>query len=42
MYRMWSLVLDAYDYDLMISTMKNIVKGKEVNIPIYDYVNSCR
>ena len=36
------LISDAYDCDLMINTMKNIVKGKTVEIPIYDYVTNAR
>ena len=33
---------DAYDCDLMLSTMKDIVKGKTAHIQLYDYVSNAR
>lgn len=33
---------DAFDNDLMHRTLKNIVEGKTVEVPIYDFVTHSR
>jgi len=33
---------DAYDFELLQSHLNTLLKGEEINIPIYDYVNHTR
>lgn len=37
-----SIPADAFDNDLMHRTLKNIVEGKTVEVPIYDFVTHSR
>lgn len=37
-----SILADAFDNDLMHKTLKNIVEGKTVEVPTYDFVTHSR
>lgn len=37
-----SIPADAFDNDLMHRTLKNIVEGKTVEVPTYDFVTHSR
>ena len=34
--------LDAFDADLMLKVLKDVLEGKEVQIPVYDFKSNCR
>lgn len=38
----FSVFIDAFDNDLMHRTLKNIVEGKTVEVPTYDFVTHSR
>lgn len=33
---------DAFDFDLLIPTLKRLKEGKKVDVPIYNFVTHCR
>lgn len=33
---------DAFDFDLLYEHLDNLLEGKEVNVPIYDFTTSKR
>jgi uridine kinase len=36
------LLLDAFDYELMVQTLHDLKQGKRVQIPIYDFTTHKR
>lgn len=36
------IFLDAFDTDLMLKVLKEILEGNEVLIPVYDFKSNCR
>lgn len=36
------LILDAFDAELILKTLCEIMEGKTVQIPVYDFVSQCR
>lgn len=37
-----SFFLDAFDYDLMVQTLRKLKDGKHVEIPVYDFSTHSR
>lgn len=36
------LTLDAFDFDLMIETLRKLKEGKRVDVPVYDFTTHSR
>lgn len=33
---------DAFDFELLISVLRKLKKGKSVKVPVYDFTSHCR
>lgn len=33
---------DAFDFELLISVLRKLKKGKSIKVPVYDFTSHCR